>query len=268
VIVAVLDTGVDLTHPDLKRTLVPGATFIDGTMTAQDDNGHGTQVAGVAAAAANGYAGAGATAGIMPVKVATAEGHTDDEDGNPRVAAGIRWAADHGARIIAFSLGAGDNASMRAAVDYAYRRNVLIVAASGNSGTDRSPYPGPAYFPHVLAVGGTDERGRRQPFSTYGMRDLVMAPTVGVRTTQLGGGYATGAFTSIAAPQVAGLAALLVSLRPDLSIDQLIALIESGADPIGGQRGWHPKVGYGRVNVSRSLQLALALPTPQGHGSR
>jgi len=263
VIIAVLDTGVDLTHPELKDKLVPGATFIEGTSTAQDDNGHGTEVAGVAAALTNdeaGIAGVRPRVRIMPVKVATAGGHTDDADGNPRVAAGIRWAVDHGANVIAFSLAVGDNANMRDAVAYAYRHNVLLVAASGNSGTHSSPYPAPAYFPHVLAVGGTDNHGHRQSYSSYGMKDLVMAPSVDVPTTHLGGGCGTGGFTSIAAPQVAGLAALLLSVRPGLSVDQLIALIEGGADPIEGQEGWDRKVGYGRVNAYRSLQLALAMP--------
>jgi subtilisin family serine protease len=219
-------------------------------------------MAGVAAAVTKNHAGITDVCSdghLMPVKVATAAGHTDDAEGNPRVAAGIQWAVDHGARVISFSLGVGDNPAMRAAVRYAYRRNVLIVAAAGNSGTSTSPFPGPAYFPHVLAVGGTDGQDRRQPYSTYGMKDLVMAPSVDVPTTQLGGGYGVGGYTSIAAPQVAGIAALLLSARPSLSVDQLIALIERGADPIDGQRGWSAKVGYGRVNAYRSLALALAI---------
>jgi subtilisin family serine protease len=220
-------------------------------------------MAGAAAAMTdNGVGVAGICPGgrIMPVKVATAGGHTDDADGNPRVAAGIRWAVDHGASVISFSLGAGDNPAMRDAVNYAYAHNVLIVAAAGNSGSGSSPYPGPAYFPHVLAAGGTDNRDRRMSYSGYGMQHLVMAPSVDVPTTARGGGVGKGSYTSIAAPQVAGVAALLLSVRPGLTVDELIALIEKGADPVDGQQGFDPRVGYGRVNAYRSLQLALAMP--------
>lgn len=262
VVIAVLDTGVDGTHPDLQGKMVPGATFVDGTTTPEDDNGHGTEMAGAAAAASDngiGVAGVCPGARIMPVKVATADGHTDDAEGNPRVAAGIRWAVDHGAHVISFSLGVGDNPAMREAAQYAYDRNVLIVAAAGNAGSGSSPFPGPAYFPHVLAVGGTDNADRRMAYSNYGMSHLVMAPSVAVPTTGRNGSFGLGGFTSIAAPQVAGIAALLLSVRPELTVDELLSLIERGADPIGSGESPDPRSGHGRVNAYRSVLLTLAM---------
>lgn len=262
VTIGILDTGVDPSQPDLKGKVLPGATFIEGTTTSNDDNGHGTQMAGVAAAITNngaGIAGVCPMGRILPVKVATAGGHTDDAQGDVRVAAGLRWAVDHGANVINFSLGVLDIPAMRDAVDYAYRHNVLVVAASGNSGDNKSPYPGPAYFPHVLAVGGTDNKDHRWPQSSYGMKDLVMAPATDVPATGRGDAYNTGCCTSVAAPQVTGVAALILSVRPGLRVEQLIGAIEKGADPIDGQTGWDPKVGYGRVNAYRSLQIAMKM---------
>jgi subtilisin family serine protease len=109
----------------------------------------------------------------------------------------------------------------------------------------------------VLAVGGTTRSGQRWPGSSYGPHDLVLAPAVDILTTALGGGYADGCCTSIAAPQVAGIAALIRSLRPDLSADAVLALIERAARPLPGQHGWTPQDGYGLVDAYRSVLLAL-----------
>jgi subtilisin family serine protease len=260
VTIAVLDTGVDLAHPDLVGKLAPGATFIPGTTTPQDDQGHGTEVAGVIAAATDNAAGiAGVCPGgsIMPVKVADAGGHTDDSAGDVEVAAGIRWAVDHRASVINMSLGVLDTPAMVEAVDYAHQHDVLIVAAVGNSGDQPNPWPAPANLPHVLAVGGTTADGQHWPYSSSGPRDLVLAPATEIETTALGGGYAAGCCTSIAAPQVAGIAAMLRSVRPDLSADAVRNLIERAARPLAGTHGWTTHDGYGLVDAYRSLRLAL-----------
>jgi hypothetical protein len=148
---------------------------------------------------------------------------------------------------------------MRDAVAHAYAHNVLIVAASGNSGNDKSPYPAPAMYPHVLAVGGTDNQDHRTSYSSYGFKNLVLAPSESIPTTERGDTYGTGGFTSIAAPQVAGIAALILSIRPGLSVDQLIDVIERGADPVDGQTSYTEKEGYGRVNAYKSVLLARSL---------
>ncbi len=266
VTIAVLDTGIDSTHPDLRGALVPGATFIPGTTTTEDDHGHGTQMAGIIAAGTNNGTGIASVcpgARIMPVKVATSRGHTDDANGNVVVAAGICWAVDHGAQVISFSLGVLDTPAMRDAATYAYTHDVLIVAAAGNNGSDRSPYPAPALYPHVLAVGGTDNRDQRAPYSGYGFPHLVLAPSEYIPTTQRGQGYALGRFTSIATPQVAGVAALIRSTYPALSVDTVIDVIERSADPVDGQTSHSQTHGAGRVNAYQSLLLAQALTGPQ-----
>lgn len=266
VTVAVLDTGVDLSHPDLQGKLVPGATFIPGTTTPQDDQGHGTEVAGVIGAATDngiGIAGVCPDAKIMPVKVADSGGHTDDAEGDVEVAAGIRWAVDHGASVINMSLGVLDSPAMISAVGYAHRHDVLIVAAVGNSGDGPNPWPAPANLPHVLAVGGTTTSGARWDGSSYGPHNLVMAPGAwppSILTTALGGGYAQGCCTSIAAPQVSGIAAMIRSVRPDLTADQVIHVIEAGARNVVGQHGWNPQDGYGLVDAVRSVRLAMNAP--------
>lgn len=257
--VAVLDTGVDLHHPDLAAHLLPGATFIDGTTTADDDQGHGTEIAGVIGAVTDngvGIAGVCPDGRLLPVKVADAGGHTDDAAGDVKVAAGIRWAVDHGARVINMSLGVLDTPAMIDAADYAHRHDVLIVAAVGNSGDNPNPWPAPANLPHVLAVGAIDRNGDRASYSSYGPHDLVMAPGDGVETTNRGGGYGPGGYTSIAAPQVSGIAALLRALRPELTADQVRTLIETTATPLPGTTGWSPKSGYGLVDATRAAIAA------------
>lgn len=249
---------------------MPGATFIAGTTTAADDQGHGTEIAGVIGAATDngiGIAGVCPDAKIMPVKVADAHGHTDDGAGDVRVAAGIRWAVDHGASVINMSLGVFDTPAMIDAVGYAHDRGVLIVAAVGNSGDQPNPYPAPANLPHVLAVGGTTQAGARWAGSSYGPHDLVLAPEENIETTALGGGYGQGCCTSIASPQVAGIAAMIRASRPDLTPDQVITVIERGARNLDGQHGWDPKDGYGLVDAYRSLRIAeLSRPIPPATG--
>lgn len=262
VTIAVLDTGVDLDHPDLAGKLLPGATFIDGTTSADDDQGHGTEIAGVIAAATDnaiGVAGVCPDGNLLPVKVADSGGHTDDAAGDVKVAAGIRWAVDHGARVINMSLGVLDTPAMIEAVNYAYAHDVLIVAAVGNSGDYPNPWPAPANLPHVLAVGATDANGQRASYSSYGPQDLVLAPGDNVETTAMGGGYGSGGYTSIASPQVAGIAALIRSLRPDLNADQVRTLIETTARPVPGTTGWTVKTGYGLVDATAAVRAARDL---------
>ncbi|MGZ4630650.1 MAG: S8 family serine peptidase [Oryzihumus sp.] len=263
VTVAVLDTGVDLDHPDLAPHLLPGATFVNGTSSADDDQGHGTEVAGVIAAVTDngtGIAGVCPEGRLLPVKVADSGGHTDDDEGDVLVAAGLRWAVDHGARVISMSLGVLPTPAMRGAVDYAHTHDVLVVAAVGNSGDSPNPWPAPADLPHVLAVGATDRGGERAAYSSAGPHDLVMAPGDGVPTTARGGGYSEGGYTSIATPQVAGVAALVRSVRPDLGADQVSRVIEATATPLPGQPDWSPTSGYGLVDAAAAVRAARGMP--------
>ena len=206
VTIAVIDTGVDLGHPDLSAKIVGGYDFVNGDNSAQDDNGHGTHVAGIAAAITNngtGVAGVSWGAHIMPIKVLNSAGNGTFAD----VAAGIAWAADHGAQVINLSLGGSSSSSvLQSAVDYAYGKGVVIVAAAGNSGINFVLYP--ARYPNVIAVAATNSTNAHAGFSNFGPEVDLAAPGVFILSTLPGSyGYLSG--TSMSAPFVSGLAAIL-----------------------------------------------------------
>ena len=194
----------------------------------------------------------------MPIKVDDFAGLIEDDP----VAMGIQWAVDHKARIINVSLmTTHDTPEVRSAVSYAYAHGVVVVAGTGNFGSSLPTYP--ASYPHVLAVGGSTNRDRWWPGSDYGEKDLVLAPAVNIWSTGAAGNhhtYGRWTGTSFAAAHVSGLVALLLSVRPDLTVDQVIAAIEQGADPVKGQQGYNSRDGWGRINCYRSLVLARAIP--------
>ena len=177
--IAILDSGVDLDHPDLASKIVPGYDFVNNDGVPQDDNGHGTHVAGIAAAVSNnglGVAGVSWGARIMPVKVLDETGTGSSTD----IADAIIWAADQGADVINMSFGASSpSTTIENALNYAYSNGVTLVAALGNDGrelpyeecgilgcTEYSFYP--AAFEHVIAVGATDSGNTKAGFSNYG----------------------------------------------------------------------------------------------------
>lgn len=230
VIVAVLDSGVDADHPRLRGRVLPGADELAGTGGRIDCVGHGTAVASIIAAVAPG-------AGILPVRVTerevvdgTAAGRTSGVRG---LAAGIRWAVDHGADVLNLSLVLyDDDAPVREAIRYAHDHDVVIVAAVGNrhgEGTDPVPYP--AAYPGVLGVAGIGPDGRRAKNSPVGSFVDIAAPGVDVLAAAPGQGNALYQGTSFAAPFVAGTAALLRQERPGASVDQVGALLRGSADP-------------------------------------
>ncbi len=223
--IALLDTGVSASHPDLEGKVLPGYDFANNDSDADDDEGHGTYTAGVAAANSNNGAGiAGVCWGckILPVKVLNRRGQGDDAN----IATGIRWAADQGARIISMSLGGPDDTQvLRDAVAYARQRNALLIAASGNGRADGNRPNYPAAYPEVLAVSATTPSDQVTGFSSTGDYVDISAPGVGVWSTlwdpDEGNTYGPANGTSAACPYVAGAAALVLSLRPDLSADQV-----------------------------------------------
>jgi subtilisin family serine protease len=259
VTIALLDTGVSPSHPDLKGKLLPGHDFANNDDDPSDDEGHGTYTAGVAAANSNngtGIAGICWGCKILPVKVLDRRGQGDDAT----IASGIRWAIDQGARIISMSLGGTDDTQvMRDAVAYARDHNVLIIAASGNGHADGNRTNYPAAYPGVLAVAATAPNDAVTGFSTTGDYVGISAPGVGVWSTLwldgLGDTYGAANGTSAACPHVAGAAALLLSLRPDLSADQMAEILEASADDQGAP-GKDSDQGYGRLNVLRAVQMA------------
>jgi subtilisin family serine protease len=280
-LVAVVDTGVDLGHPDLQANIVDrGADFVDAKDTdgAQDENGHGTHVAGIIAAVANngvGVAGVAPGARILPVRVLDADGSgTTDQ-----IALGVRYAADRGARVINLSLGVlsgvdkvakviGELDTVYAAFDYATAKGAVIVVAAGN---DSVPFCSePSGADNVICVGATDSRDLSSFYSNHDATTLqtyVVAPggdaltcagdilstylrTAARSSCSPGAGYETLAGTSMATPHVAGLAALLVA-KGDTR-DAIMRKIPATADDLG-LPGDDPVYGSGRINALRAV---------------
>jgi thermitase len=267
--IAVVDTGIDASHPDLAGQVQAGANCLTGICTAAslsiDDNGHGTLNAGAAAATANngiGIAGVAHGAKLIPVKVLNATGSGT----YAAIAAGIIWAADNGAKVINLSL--GGTASSRTlcdAVQYALDKGVFVDAASGNLGISEKVYP--ASCPGVVGVGATDPTDAVPAWSDTGVGNVfVTAPGVLVHGTYPGNQYALGTGTSVATALVSGVASLLeaqdatrtpadVRAILALSSDKVGAAGSYGADPYNTCTGctWSPSAGYGRINVYRAL---------------
>jgi subtilisin family serine protease len=276
--IAVVDTGVDLNHPDLRDKLLPGVDLVsDETCTpgAQDLNGHGTHVAGIAAASTNngiGVAGTAPQATILPVRVLDSTGSGT----GPDIAAGIHWAADHGAQVINLSLGNDvpvvDVTGLGSAVDYAWSKGSVIVAAAGNS---TSPLCGfPAASAHAVCVAATDSGGFPSAYSNFPVRldggVAVRAPggdgsgscaaDADIWSTYWPGasgsdaeacapkGYEPLAGTSMAAPFVSGIAAMLRGAG--LSNQQTVDCIKRTSSNGGS---YDPVWGYGIVNADAAV---------------
>lgn len=251
-VVAIVDTGVDLDHPDLRDSLVLGGNFVPSVSSADDDNGHGTHCAGIAAAAGNnrvGVAGVSWAARIMPVKVL-------DSSGGGRtggVAAGIWFAAENGATVINLSLGTEvPSQVIEDAIAFARSRNIVVVAAAGNRGDTTPSYP--AASAGVVAVGATDSSDERTPWSTYGDWVTLFAPGRSILSTYRGGGYDRLSGTSMATAYVSGTVALLKSRSPALSESEVRALLAQSSDDIGEENGRDAaQVLPGRINVARLM---------------
>ncbi|HVE63128.1 MAG TPA: S8 family peptidase [Mycobacteriales bacterium] len=258
VVVAVLDTGVDLRHPDLRGRVINGPNVAYGTDDSQDDQSHGTHVAGIAAATTNnrvGVAGLSWGATVLAVKVLNAQGSGTSCD----IAVGIIEAADRGADVINLSLGGAFTCPLafRAAVAYAEQKGALVVASSGNDGFFASPQSAPANCPGVLGVGATDIRDEPSAFTTFGASVDVAAPGTEILSTfydpkKRASTYATQSGTSMSAPFVSGLAALLKAKHPTWTPSQLASRIVETADDLGPP-GRDDFYGAGRINAARAL---------------
>jgi len=256
--IAVLDTGVDCGHPDIGA--VCGETYdaIENDSTQADGDGHGTHVASTAAGATNngqGVSGVAWGATVLPVKVMD-----DNGDGNDAwAAAGLVWAADHGADVVNMSFGgSGLSRLMADALRYARDRGVVLVASAGNSGDDSPNFPADA--DGVVSVGATLPSDERAAFSTYGHVHLA-APGVGILAA-VPGGYDAMSGTSMASPLVAGAAGLVRRLRPGSSPDEVESVLAETAVDLG-QPGRDPYFGAGRVDLAAAMsRLAPPLPSP------
>ena len=229
--VAVLDTGVDLDHTDLAPVLAGGFDAVEGDGLPDDDEGHGTFVAGVAAAATDndrGVAGVAWGAQVMPVKVLGADGTGADSD----IAEGVTWAADHGADVILLALsGPTNGAVLRSAVEYAQARDVAVIAAAGNDGLGQVQYP--AAYPDVLAVSATNASGDVSWYSNRGDWIDLAAPGHDLAGTAMADGpaerYGLLSGTSGAAAVAAGAAALVRGHEPALGGTQVVERLAATA---------------------------------------
>jgi subtilisin family serine protease len=232
---------------------------VNDDFDADDDNGHGTHVAGIAAAETNnteGSAGVGWDCMILPVKVMDSEG----SGYYSWIIEGIRWATDNGAHVINLSLGGeADATSLEAAIAYAVSKGTVCVASAGNDGNSVL-YP--AAYDNCLAVAATDNTDNRPDWSNPGPEIDVAAPGDAVLScvpTWFFGEdsfpYAFGFGTSMAAPHVAGLAALIKDLKPWLSVSEIMDIIRFTADDVNSAAnpGKDDLIGYGRINMEKAL---------------
>jgi subtilisin family serine protease len=265
-VVAIVDSGVDMRHPDLAGKIVPTSyNVLDRNNNPADDHGHGTHCAGIATAIANnqtGIAGVAPGCGLMAVKVLDTKGRGDDAS----IAEGIVYAVDNGADVISMSLGLYKRSQViEDALQYALNKDVVLVASAGNNNALNDPKTAPhlpSTHPGVIEVAATDAKDAKASFSNFGKTVSVAAPGVAIlstlptysvgRATQ---GYGPMSGTSMAAPFVAGLAGLVRSQFPQLKQAEVKARIEASADDLG-ETGFDPKFGYGRVNVAKALAAA------------
>jgi thermitase len=256
-VVAIIDTGVDMTHPDLASKLVDTYNSLTDGKDVTDGNGHGTHCAGIAAAAADngvGVAGVGAGLGLMSVKVLDENGGGSDAS----IAKGVIYAADHGAKVMSMSLGLYQRSPvLEEAVTYAItKKDVVVCASAGNNGAENDPIKAP-HLPSTIAgvveVAATAANDSTANFSNYGKTVSVAAPGVAILSTYPKNNYKELSGTSMASPFVAGLAGLVRAQFPALNQAQVKAKIEASADDLGA-KGFDPRYGHGRVNVLNALR--------------
>ncbi|WP_245976358.1 S8 family peptidase [Paenibacillus prosopidis] len=256
--IAIIDTGVDLDHPDLKDNLVPGANLVKPNEPPDDDNGHGTSVAGVIAAVGNngiGVSGIVWNAKIMPIKALDNRGDGTEQE----LGEAILYAVRSGARIVVLSVGLHRYSPyMLDIVEYAESKGVLLVAAAGNDGMShgaKAAVKYPAAYPTVLAVGGAKPNNTVDPRSNPGSELDLIAPW-NVFTTAVGGLYKKEEGTSMAAPQAAAAAALVWARYKELKPYQIRGLLRQTAMDIG-TAGADSQSGYGLLRIDQAVRSAL-----------
>lgn len=274
VVIAIIDSGIDLEHQDLSPNLwvnpgeipsnnldddnngfiddVHGWNFVSANSNVTDTSGHGSMVAGVAAARTDNSVGIAGVCGlcrIMPVKVAQDTGVINYSD----IAAGIYYAVGKGANIINLSLGGySDSITVHNAINYAMSKNILVVAGAGNDNTSSPFYP--AAYEEVLAVAGTDLNDHKTANSNYGDWVDLTAPAENILSTTLGD-YTSDSGTSYAAPFVAGASGLLLTLHPDWTPAMVIAQFEQTSDNLDSSNPDYPgQLGSGRLNLASAMQ--------------
>ncbi|WP_084780301.1 S8 family peptidase [Bacillus massilinigeriensis] len=247
--IAVLDTGVNMNHPDLKPKIVPGIDTVNNDSFPQDDHGHGTHVSGVAAAIGNnslGGSGVDPFAKIMPVKVLSSKG-----DGlTSNIIRGLYFAANNGANVVLMPYTSPNySQAYQEAIHYAWLKGKVLVAPAGNEGATTKQYP--AAYNDVLSVAATNQQDMKTTFSNYSIGWVdVAAPGQSIYATSINGGYTSMSGTSMASAAVAGLVSLTWNKNSAASNRQVVNRITSTADPV---RGTGSEFIYGRVNAYKAL---------------
>lgn len=247
--VAVVDSGADTEHPGLVDKVAARRDFTNESNPVSvpeggDTTGHGTSVAAAVAAEWTGLTGSCPECKLLIAKIDSLGGYDPEA-----IADGIVWAVDEEAEVVNLSLAStGDSAEVEEAVEYAAEREVVVVAAAGNAGSGEITYP--AAYPEVIAVGATDREDRRADFSVSGDWVDLSAPGVEIPSALVGGGSQPISATSIAAPQVSGVAALLAAMG--LPADDIRDRLRSTAVDLGAP-GKDPEYGWGRVDAGAAV---------------
>lgn len=258
VTIAILDSGVDTTHPDLAPNLIAGFNTYDNNTDVSDVCGHGTAVAGTAAAASNNGAGVAGIAGrakIMPVRIA----FYDAAAGGcyayySTAASGLTYAADHGARVANISYGSlTESAAVKSAADYMKSKGGLVFVSAGNTGTDQNS----TVSTSLIVVSATDSYDNKASWSSYGNFVALSAPGAGIWTTSRGGIYQAWNGTSFSSPLSAGVAAVMMAANPALDAAKIETLMYLTSVDLGAA-GRDPLFGFGRVNAAAGVQAAAS----------
>jgi thermitase len=251
--IAILDSGVDSAHPDLAARMVAGWNFYDNNSNTSDVYGHGTKVAGAAAAITDNSTGVAGVAGqskIMPIRITDTSGWGTWSG----IANGLVWAADRGARVANISfLGVTSSSSARSSAQYMKDKGGLVVVSGGNTGKLESYMKTPT----MIAVAATDANDNRANWSSYGDYIDLAAPGVGIWSTTNGGGYGAISGTSFSSPVTAGVIALMMSANSKIKNTDIEQTLFSTAKDLG-TTGWDPYFGYGRVDAAAAVQGVAA----------
>lgn len=256
--VAVIDTGVDATHPDLAQRMVPGWNMVSNNNDTSDISGHGTAVAGTVVASTNNAIGVAAVAWgakLMPIRI------TNDSSGFAYwsdIANGLIWAADHGAKVANISYGISASDTITSAAQYMRNKGGVVVAAAMNDG---AYLPDPDN-PYIVTVSATDSNDAKASWSNYGPAIDVAAPGLYIPTTMRGGQYGNWSGTSFASPIAAGVVAMIMQANPSLAPDEVEQVLKTSADDPVAEVDYDPRFGYGRVNAAKAIQLAAHTTQP------
>ena len=252
--IAIIDSGVDPSHPDLSNKLLPGYNFLGGNTDTRDVLGHGTAVAGAAAAVSDnldGITGVAWENPVMPLVVLNSSNYATYYN----IARAITYAADRGVRVINISIGgASPSSTLQNAVNYAWNKGAILFASAMNKATSAPYYP--AACANVMAVSATTSSDTPAGWSNYGDWVALSAPGESILTTSNGGGYGWRSGTSFSSPIVAGIAALIFSANPSLTNQDVADILMENSDDLGAS-GFDPYFGFGRVNAHRSLLAAI-----------